>query len=401
MIKGAFDTYMDLQFRKEAIPDDVYNLIASQYHNLLGFISTTLGLSGNSVIDLLAGVGEKYKLSNIPIYGMSFNLNDSQYDTMFAKGGQVIRTVHRKIMTAAVRKEKAAQNQEVQLRKRLSEPLAVSGFSRSLMTPTPKYQSLQMSTIDATVCKADQSYVDVLDLAKIRLNELTKDLFLEKFKGAVRDYVKVDSKDIALVKHHSVSCGLHERFYASGERAPSWFSDPKNISTMYERIDASINLKTEDEITDSTVDLVNRAIFDHRTPAEKATLVQAKVNLSGKNPSKYVRNKDSYYRDGRNGRPDFILKNSKGIIVGIVELKQSSKSPSTGNLDVAKKQTAHYQHLFKAKEAFLVYKISSNIKDTVKVHRIEPTIVEFAEQTLNTMLSNIHHLNEALINSSV
>jgi hypothetical protein len=75
-----------------------------------------------------------------------------------------------------------------------------------------------------------------------------------------------------------------------------------------------------------------------------------------KRSAKYVDNKNRvYYRDGLNGRPDFILTNDDGVIFGIVEAKLMPSGMKPKAINQLHKQAAFYSILFGCIEAYTVF----------------------------------------------
>lgn len=394
--------YLDLKYPKEDIENGVFNLISSQYSNLLGLISSMLSLTGIEAIELLEIIGSKFKKERVGVYGMSFSLDDIQGDSMFAKGGQIISVAYRHLMSKSMRQEKELLEREEQLRKRKPELKDISSFSKSTFTPTKDNKSAHSSLISTSIAKDDEADLDVIELAKRHLKTYTKEEMAKNFGGAIDNYVEIESQeDLVLVKHHSVSCGLHDRFHATKVLAKNYFATPKKIAAMYLHIYKSLTPYTSDYFDPSLLYDINKLIEEQRTKKEEAALKKAGVDLGHATKGKYVASTNvSYYRAGRNGRPDLVLYNSKGVIVGVVEVKRAASIVEDGNYTVAQKQAAHYKHLFQAVEVLLVYVVNNRNKVSINVNRIGDSILEFAETSLDTMLTNINSLNKAIIHNS-
>lgn len=378
--------------------DSTFNNIAYQYQNMLGFISMNLNLTIKEVLILLGNINNSYKELSGSIYGTGTKMDAIQNDAMFAKGGQIIGSAYKKLKKELKKKTVLDQQLENELGKR--KPIALSLASWSEFDDPPKQIPISERPvkISSDIEKMDFESAEILGMMAVLLKHDPYEKYVRTFNSAIENYVELkDAPQKVLAKLHSVSCGIHSRYHAGSIRPDGHWSDAERLSKQCTTIYSDITFPKKEKFSNDVVKLVNELVDAARTNAERTLLENSGWVNGRRNHGKYqVYEGLGFFRDGRNGSPDFILKNKADRVIGVIEIKRCSSKPDKGNHIVYLKQTAHYQQMLNAVEAFLVY-----IKPTPTGHgdhlvRLPTEITNFVTDSMRTSFQNIRDFNAAV-----
>lgn len=191
---------------------------------------------------------------------------------------------------------------------------------------------------------------------------------------------------------------MAERFAPKSLRSAEELNSVEWLGNQAARVANDIDPKAKEAFSPMIIKRVNDLVCKARTPSqlqrlEKAGLVLGRLPTAAYSPG----GEKCYYSRTHNGRPDFILKDKHGHIVGVVEVKRRGKTMTTKNKLAYLKQAINYKLLFSAAECYLVYLglAKNGCTDTIETPTDDE--IQVVEGTVEVMLHNIDLFNKTII----
>jgi hypothetical protein len=198
-----------------------------------------------------------------------------------------------------------------------------------------------------------------------------------------------------LVKCFSVSAGIHERLHGSSVRNIGEATLPRVLASTIRRIIGDVSPPTSPPIPFDVLPKANSIIQTLRSGELTAALKRAGVNKKGLEVGYVLEGRKLYFGNKVNGRPDAVLKNSKGQIVGVIEFKGVGRVELAESTSTAFKQLSLYHLLFGAVESYLVFHRTGTAKFNPIVYRLPEEEIENAPQLRDTLQANLDRIREA------
>ena len=385
-------SFMDLEIDK----DQAYNSVAFQFYSFIATTRLFLKLDDKDVVRVINAASTKLIENGNILNGMRLEMDELFDNTIFAKSAQIIRAAHESVL-AVIKKEKEGK-QDMLLGKRYQKSSENLCFCMSVMTPTQKTRVSAPKVIRIQTSEDCEEDLNVIRLAHINLKKYPKKEYFKQLGHIVDDYIELDTKELVLLdKHHCVSCSIHDRLHPSKIIQLCHFARPTKIISMYNYLFKDMFPKENMPLSSLLIDTINQTLTDFRDVSHIDALRKAGVSFKAGNLNHYVASDETtYFRDGRNGRPDLVLYDKKKRIVGIIVVKHAKSLKQTTNWTNYMKQAAHYGILFKAVETFLALVARNPIGAKVKIIDITTEAKEVAASQLDTMLMNIYNLNKTI-----
>lgn len=381
-----------------AASEDTYKSLAFMLNTTIGFFSSHLDITGMCAMDVLIEALTLYKSSKPIVASVNFKPDKIQTSESYSTTASLICLAHSTANTANSAIVIAQEVAQTNLSKRKPDYSTMSG-SRfgDFEIKSPSRSTSQPINLSG-MAQVDIDPENQLHLCQLMLKQYSYQDYLDKFGKCDNSYVEVKGpEDRKLAKLYSISCGLHDRYFASAVKDVSYFYDRSKLDKIAEKIQGDIfPMKTENLPTE-TVNLINSLVFRARTPEDIKILQDNGFKGFSNEQMKYCASGEKMYvGKGRNGRPDLVLYNKRGLIKGVVELKRPKTVVSKGNHTVHLKQAAHYCHMFSAVETFLVYIPAYPYRAPPSIHKITQDILNVTECEMETMQHNYQLIRESM-----
>jgi hypothetical protein len=233
----------------------------------------------------------------------------------------------------------------------------------------------------------------VLSTLEEALNE--KDL---KYMAGIRvkamnKYVEIEGyNEKRVVKLLSPSAGLYDRFSCGGKLTINQMYAGSKYIKLIEKVFNSADPPSGAQGHPWLLEWINQNISKYRSPSTVRMLKSAGI----KGTFKYIDNNSRmYYRDGINGRPDYILQNASGDVVGVIEVKQLPPKYQQKTLNQRHKQAAFYQIIFNCIEAYTIYHPKTSRGDGYVVMQVTKANIAHAEENLEMIKHNFKMMLDA------
>lgn len=384
---------------KEDVLAGSHAITAIAINNTYLTASMIYALTVNQTVRFVCKIGEKYLAANQTVVGGMASQRQVQTLSTFDAPAALISKAYVELLQEikSERDEELAEVEKlVKRRPSISRaPIMCTveeaiRAKRSIRTPT------NMSTLSE---KIGPRASDPIEQMQSILKKNTFADFTELSKQATDTYIILkDKATVRLAKCYSLSCGNHDRYHSSKLRDPSAYLDMDYLSSMCDHVFSDMTPPAIEAIHENDIEAINKAIFDFRSTNMVEFLKNAKCNVTGKNPRLYVHAKEvSYYRAGRNGRPDLILLNSKGQVVGVVEIKRVSKATFEDNKSTYLKQIANLHQMFQAVESYLVIMNKNDPRRRITLLTPSDILLKQVDISLPIALNNFAALRSAIL----
>jgi hypothetical protein len=210
---------------------------------------------------------------------------------------------------------------------------------------------------------------------------------------AVKKYVEIEDYNLKrVVKLLSPSAGLHDRFSCGGKLSINQMYAGAKYIKLIEKTMNSAEPPSGAQGHPWLLEWINKNISAYRSHSTVKRLKSVGI----KGTSKYTDNDNRvYYRDGINGRPDYILQNASGDVVGVVEVKQLPPKYEQKTLNQRHKQAAFYQIIFDCIEAYTIYHPKTSRGDGYVVMEVTKDNIAHAKENLEIIKHNFKMMLDA------
>ena len=377
---------------------DTFRNVAMLYNGLLSFISMNLGYTFTDSTRLVQIISEKYLRESPMVCAGGGKPAEVQMDLMLGKVGRIMMVSYKQLNAELEANTMLEHENRTLLGKRTDGPVSVSNLGTNYPSTNNTYNQQKGSLRNSYTEKLDIEHGEAIESFKRYLALNSEQSFIEKYGKQNDDYVEVqDKKDIPLVKLYTVSCGIHDRYSATSIFNPADFNSGQKLPKLCKVFCGDITPKDSYKITTVELDIVNELVASIRPLNLAKKLGKLGCKGCGRGAAAYeVSETRCYLRGQRNGRPDLVLRNGAGRIVGIVEVKKIGNKVSEGNHTVNLKQLSHYCHLFQALEGYLVYIPYRTYSGKPRIFEQDSTYITSTEETMPTMLSNLQLVRDLI-----
>lgn len=378
------------------------NFINMTISTVVNVVSYTIGISGSEAIDFVIQLLEAKKTSNLPIVGGSMNLNEIQTGIILKKSSRLIQDqITNRISKGA---PKLTKKYRGGFKKDLNQKIKTTKSECSAKLNSTKDLDIEIKSSCKVFMSSELSAEHqevVSDLEHCFQKVSAKKFYQIKEKYADKCYITDEHTQITMLKRHSLSVGLHDRFHSSGIFDDSHLSSSNTLIQIGKKLLGSCQLRSSKPLPASILNDLNSLIESNRSSSEKKLLLKHGWKNDHKHNSRYQLSETvTYYRDLLNGRPDAVLLGKDGKVLGVVEIKSSSSKPTSSRISTFRKQSALYQHLLMAVEAYLYIYPSSNSRFKPILIKIQQSTLEKVCRELPILKSNfekfMHYLSSSI-----
>lgn len=392
-------TVSDIAIEPEIEMETSHSMTALNINNTYINISMIYGLTGNQTIRLVCKIGEKYLAANQTIVGGSISQIRKQSISTFTTPAALVSKAYEELL-CEIRSEQeddAKQTNSLNKRRPSISKKKDECFVENALRPRPSIHTPKnLSVLSVKTCP---NTMDSIEQLKSILKRNNFDEFTKISKKANKNYITIREKRIVhLVKCYSISCGNHDRYHASKIQDPSKYTDMEYLSSKCEHVINDMMPMVVEKFSQHDIDTVNRAISKKRSIETWSALENAGCSVGGKNPALYEYAQEvTYYREGRNGRPDLVLLDVTGGVVGVVEIKKVSTGTFNINKTTYMKQVAHLHQMFKAVESYLVVLKPPGPKSEPIVEVTTSELRQKVDDNLRIALNNFEAFRSAVL----
>jgi hypothetical protein len=192
----------------------------------------------------------------------------------------------------------------------------------------------------------------------------------------------------ASIKFNSMSIGMHERLCGSKKLTKEQAQASSKVNEVSKYMMKDAMYCGRNGVPEEVIDEFNREVLGKRPKIIQENFADD-IGLGSKSPKKFIRQETVvYFKDDVNGRPDAILFDKKGNPFGVVEFKSCTSDATATNNTTGLKQTALYQNLLQAKEAYLCCYPAKSAKFAMKIFHVPKTTLDAAARDLECMKHN-------------
>ncbi len=200
-----------------------------------------------------------------------------------------------------------------------------------------------------------------------------------------------------LVKLYSVSAGLHDRLHGSSVRPTSEFNMPKVLNATAEKVINDLFPMCSRDVPAATLAAFNAKILAKRTSEDLLALRKAGATEEDLQHGYELEEVNLYLRAGVNGRPDGLLRNTKGVVIGVVEFKELPDKDRDKKRTTALSQLSLYDYIFQPVESYLCYYGAGGFKTRVTIHRLEAKDIASRSLKIANMTQNYASIRKAIM----